>query len=201
MSQVVEPFQYPAKIAGCACAICTRWGRDKDVPSKQATAAKPVPVFQRYKLVKVDYWGQPVDLTEDEVKALEFSQPKVAEEWSGNVQTTSWWKLCMKILRSLLKQKNANAFKAPVDPVALNIPDYFNFIKHPMDFGTIEARLNAQPCHYAHPDEFVSDVRLVFRNCYIYNAEGTAVWVWAMELSKLFESQILANQLVPVVML
>lgn len=34
-----------------------------------------------------------------------------------------------------------DAFQIPVDPVKLNIPDYFNFIKEPMDLGTIAKKL------------------------------------------------------------
>ena len=34
--------------------------------------------------------------------------------------------------------KNLKLHKKPVDPVALNIPDYFDVIKNPMDFSTIK---------------------------------------------------------------
>ena len=32
---------------------------------------------------------------------------------------------------------------APVDPVAQGIPDYFSVIKHPMDLGTVRAKLQS----------------------------------------------------------
>ena len=41
-------------------------------------------------------------------------------------------------MNAVWKIKNANIFHYPVDPVKLNILDYFTIIKHPMDFGTIK---------------------------------------------------------------
>lgn len=49
---------------------------------------------------------------------------------------------CLKIIRSLKKDKNAWPFAHPVDPVALGIPDYHKYVTHPMDLGTVEVRLH-----------------------------------------------------------
>ena len=62
---------------------------------------------------------------------------------------------------------NADPFLLPVDPVELNIPDYFDIIKHPMDFGTISQKLKAGEIHSK--EEFVELVRLVFDNAILYN--------------------------------
>jgi len=44
-----------------------------------------------------------------------------------------------KLINGLLRQKQAAIFfGAPVDPVALLIPTYFDVIKNPMDLGTIK---------------------------------------------------------------
>ena len=40
------------------------------------------------------------------------------------------------------KHKYAWVFGKPVDPVALHIPDYFDIIKNPMDFGKIKEKLD-----------------------------------------------------------
>jgi hypothetical protein len=45
----------------------------------------------------------------------------------------------------LMSQPNANIFDKPVDPVALNIPDYPTIIKNPMDLGTINLRSALSP--------------------------------------------------------
>lgn len=44
---------------------------------------------------------------------------------------------CKKTLRNLMKHEYGWPFNLPVDPVALEIPDYFDVIKRPMDFSTI----------------------------------------------------------------
>jgi len=45
---------------------------------------------------------------------------------------------CEKILTALMQHENAWPFNTPVDPVQLEIPDYFVKIKKPMDLGTIK---------------------------------------------------------------
>lgn len=47
------------------------------------------------------------------------------------------------------------------------MPDYFEIITEPMDFGTIKRKL--QNGKYSTDTEFVNDVLLVFNNCYRYN--------------------------------
>ena len=62
---------------------------------------------------------------------------------------------------------------APVDTVALNIPNYNEIVKQPMDLGTIQSKLANN--EYENADDFEKDVRLVFKNCYLFNPEGTDV--------------------------
>jgi hypothetical protein len=44
---------------------------------------------------------------------------------------------CRKIITTVRKHQMAGPFLVPVDPVLLQIPDYFTIIKHPMDLGTV----------------------------------------------------------------
>ena len=76
----------------------------------------------------------------------------------------------------------------PVDPVALNIPDYFDVIKQPMDLGTIRKKLDTGM--YNRTDQFESDVRLVFSNCYTYNPPESDVCRMARELETIFEQKM-----------
>jgi hypothetical protein len=41
----------------------------------------------------------------------------------------------------LKKHQFSEPFLRPVDTVALNIPDYYDVIKEPMDFSTVEAKI------------------------------------------------------------
>lgn len=59
-----------------------------------------------------------------------------------------------------------------------------------MDFGTIKKRLEGK--EYTHPDQFLTDVRLVFDNAKIYNKPGSDVHVMAVTLSEKFEEKYAA---------
>jgi len=82
-----------------------------------------------------------------------------------------WEKAADKIMTYLWKMHGAWNFHAPVDPVALCIPDYYTIVKEPMDFGTIKKKLTDHV--YMTCKEFVDDVELVFSNCINYNGEKT----------------------------
>ncbi|CAH1450690.1 unnamed protein product [Lactuca virosa] len=47
----------------------------------------------------------------------------------------------LEVIKKIMKMDAAEPFNAPVNPVALGIPDYFDVIKTPMDFGTICSNL------------------------------------------------------------
>ncbi|CAO2038171.1 unnamed protein product [Urochloa humidicola] len=67
------------------------------------------------------------------------------------------FKKSSSLLTRLMKHRFAWVFNKPVDPVALGLHDYFVFIKHPMDLGTIRGRLSHG--QYSYPKEFAEDVR------------------------------------------
>lgn len=102
-----------------------------------------------------------------------------------------------KLVKTLMREKDAGPFKVPVDVVALRIPDYPRIIRHPMDLGTIDRWLSEEPCVYTHPHQVINDVRMVFRNCYTYNAATTVIWKMAESLSRKFEEQLAAYANVP----
>ena len=49
----------------------------------------------------------------------------------------------------------------------MQIPDYPDIVKNPMDFGTIKKKLNAYS--YKSGQDFLTDMKLVFENCILYN--------------------------------
>jgi hypothetical protein len=50
----------------------------------------------------------------------------------------SWEKAAKRIINNIWKHNSAYIFHEPVDPVKLNVPDYYDIIKNPMDFATIK---------------------------------------------------------------
>jgi len=96
--------------------------------------------------------------------------------------------VCSMIIKTMERQPNAIPFLKPVDPVALNIPDYFNVIKHPMDFSTILKKLKKG--EYPTMSEFVDDVDLVFKNCTTYNPPNNPVHKMGLEMKNFFIEQL-----------
>ncbi|ORX57887.1 Bromodomain-domain-containing protein [Piromyces finnis] len=96
--------------------------------------------------------------------------------------------VCSMIIKTMERQPNAIPFLKPVDPVALNIPDYFNVIKTPMDFSTILKKLKKG--EYPTMNEFVDDVDLVFKNCMTYNPPNNPVHKMGQEMKDFFIEQL-----------
>ena len=99
-------------------------------------------------------------------------------------------KFCDKVLAELLKPKYSYCnypFLAPVDPVALNIPQYHSVIKKPMDLGTTRTKLDQG--QYENAREFESDIRLVFQNCYRFNRPGDLIDTAGHQLENVFNSE------------
>jgi len=90
-----------------------------------------------------------------------------------------------QVLQKLMRHECGWIFNQPVDPVALAIPDYFDVISHPMDFGTILQKLKKN--FYKSTGQFVNDVNLVFSNCFTYNPPGSQAYVMGQTLEKLFQ--------------
>lgn len=97
-------------------------------------------------------------------------------------------KFCQHVMNELVKKKHqafAYPFMVPVDPVALNIPNYHKVIKKPMDFGTIQANLHAS--QYAKAKEFYDDAQLVFQNCFKFNPPTDEVNKMGRMLQSVFD--------------
>ncbi|XP_027351739.1 transcription factor GTE10-like isoform X2 [Abrus precatorius] len=96
-------------------------------------------------------------------------------------------KPCETLLSRVMSHQFGWVFNTPVDVVKLNIPDYFNVIKHPMDLGTVKSRITSG--EYLNPMDFAADVRLTFSNAMTYNPPGNDVHIMADTLSKFFETR------------
>ncbi|KAH7867303.1 hypothetical protein Vadar_031694 [Vaccinium darrowii] len=106
---------------------------------------------------------------------------------SLNTSNAMFMKECEDLLNRLMSHQYGWVFNTPVDVVKLNIPDYFNVIKHPMDLGTVKRKLTSGG--YSNPLDFAADVRLTFSNAMTYNPRENDVHVMAKMLSKYFETK------------
>lgn len=82
-------------------------------------------------------------------------------------------------------------FLEPVDPVALNIPQYYSVIKKPMDFGKVSRMLHGGDIHSV--KDFDKNVRQIFDNCFQFNGpptQGNLVSLYAKQLKDLYEGEM-----------
>ncbi|PHZ17055.1 Bromodomain-containing protein, partial [Rhizopus microsporus ATCC 52813] len=69
-------------------------------------------------------------------------------------------------------------FLEPVDPNY--VPDYLKVIKSPMDFSTMQKKLDSG--QYKNVDDFRQDFNLIVSNAKLYNAIDTIYWKSADKL-------------------
>ncbi|XP_069795301.1 bromodomain-containing protein 3-like isoform X2 [Narcine bancroftii] len=92
------------------------------------------------------------------------------------------------VVKALWKHHFAWPFQQPVDAVKLNLPDYYQITKKPMDLGTIKNRLENK--YYFKAMECIEDLNTMFTNCYVYNRPGDDVVLMAQTLEKLFLQKV-----------
>lgn len=91
--------------------------------------------------------------------------------------------LCADIINSLSKVKHRKCNWPFLTPVKEEeAPGYFSIINEPMDLSTARSKLDSGA--YRTVTEFISDILLIFKNCRVYNAEGTEVYRCGQELEK-----------------
>ncbi len=96
---------------------------------------------------------------------------------------------CQKLLLiKLMKHRNAWPFLEPVDPIEHNVPDYFDVVKTPMDFGTISLRLKNNK--YSNMTAFISAICLVFDNAILYNGDDSTFGKHAVKLREIVSKDI-----------
>lgn len=128
---------------------------------------------------------------------------------------------CQNAIKSLKARVESIPFHAPVDPIALNVPHYFDIIKTPMDLGTADCKLaltaaaqkggnkhtektklgvkmglNPLTDVYKTLEEVEKDVKLIFSNCVQFNGPEHPLSKTAQMLDGIFDKQmksIIAN--------
>jgi hypothetical protein len=92
-----------------------------------------------------------------------------------------------KLINNLLARNDSIPFREPVDWKGLELYDYPKVIKKMMDLGTIKKKLDKGK--YADASECADDIRLVWKNCMTYNADGSDFYLLAESFSKRFEER------------
>jgi hypothetical protein len=107
--------------------------------------------------------------------------PPSPDERDLSQNITGWNRLALTLLGRVMRFRSLNGdknrsnpsawFNQPVD--AEEVPDYYDIIQNPMDFGTIKKKLETGV--YSDWSAFHVDMLLVRDNCRLYNAAGTQV--------------------------
>ncbi|CAO1635737.1 unnamed protein product [Parajaminaea phylloscopi] len=170
----------------------------------------------------------PISAAEPPAKRQKFSPPlpppqqQQQQQPTGNVtadpsqisMTQAQIKFAQNSIKSLKQRPEAPAFLVPVDPIALNIPQYRQIIENPMDLGTIDIKLamtasalkGGKPTEktkmasqfgldpsrdvYANVQQWENDVRLVFNNCIRFNGPDHFISASAKALVAVFDKQL-----------
>ncbi|XP_026858854.2 bromodomain-containing protein 3b isoform X3 [Electrophorus electricus] len=127
--------------------------------------------------------GRPIKPPKKDLEDGEALQP-------GNkkIKLNENLKYCDTILKEMLSKKHAAyawPFYKPVDAEALELHDYHEIIKQPMDLSTVKKKMDSR--EYQDAQSFAADVRLMFSNCYKYNPPDHEVVAMARKLQDVFE--------------
>ncbi|GER37375.1 DNA-binding bromodomain-containing protein [Striga asiatica] len=90
-------------------------------------------------------------------------------------------KLLVFILDRLQKKDTYGVFSEPVD--INELPDYFEVIEQPMDFGTVRKKLDSGA--YKNLEQLEADVFLIVSNAMLYNAEDTVYYRQARSIEEI----------------
>lgn len=93
-------------------------------------------------------------------------------------------KRCDRILKKLWQHPASQPFYEPVDAEALNIPQYYEIIKRPMDLSAVRHNLEGE--EFSTIWEFERDIRQIFWNCYRFNDMSSWIAQQAKDLEACF---------------
>ena len=92
-----------------------------------------------------------------------------------------------KLVNSLLARGDCGPFREPVDWRGLELYDYPKIIKKMMDLGTVKRKLERG--QYKNASACAEDIRLIWKNCKRYNADGSDFFLLAEGFSRRFEDR------------
>jgi len=92
-----------------------------------------------------------------------------------------------KLVSQFYAKADAEPFREPVDWQSLGLFDYPQVIKKPMDLGLVKKKVNEGKYKSIH--DAADDVRLIWKNCMTYNADGSDFYNLAQTMAKKFEEK------------
>ncbi|CAJ0949114.1 unnamed protein product, partial [Mesorhabditis belari] len=120
-----------------------------------------------------EYAGSPVPLNEIVDLELESSEELPhKKDYENKIR---------QILNKLKQHADAWPFLEPVD--AVQVPEYYSYIKQPIDLQTMAEKLKGK--HYGHEALFLADLRRMFDNCYRFNGVETEYYRMGYVVNKL----------------
>ncbi|MFH4978510.1 hypothetical protein AB6A40_005219 [Gnathostoma spinigerum] len=94
--------------------------------------------------------------------------------------------LLWRILEGLVAHRTSWPFREKVDTT--KYPDYYSFIKKPMDLSTVQQKL--ENLEYQRLKDFSADITQIFVNARIYNPKDSAIYNCADILEKRFRDSL-----------
>jgi len=111
-----------------------------------------------------------------------------APSYSTSPMTSVQREFLLKKTKDLKKAKYALAFLRPVDHVALNIPNYPEIIKEPMDLSTMEMKL--KDGKHGSVQDFANDFHLIVNNTRRFNGDQHAVTQAGLSMEAYFNKMM-----------
>ncbi|CAD8082616.1 unnamed protein product [Paramecium sonneborni] len=93
-----------------------------------------------------------------------------------------------QIVQQLIDSNDSVEFRQPVDYKRLNLPDYIQIVKRPMDLGTLQYKLNNNV--YKTVEECLDEIQLIWDNCKLYNGSTSWITKIAEKLERLFKKNV-----------
>jgi transcriptional activator SPT7 len=124
----------------------------------------------RHLLTRIDHSRHMVNANDGQLRRLISEVRKNRSKWASEdkVNQEELYEAAENVL-NLLKAMTEYAVPFLNKVSKREAPDYYNFIKNPMDIGTMMKKLKM--FQYKSKKEFVDDLYLIWRNCLSYNTD------------------------------
>ncbi|KAF4006799.1 Bromodomain family protein [Saccharomyces cerevisiae] len=118
------------------------------------------------------------------------TEPALEAEMEAEELPPHQSKYLLSSIKATKRLKDARPFLKPVDPIALNIPHYFNYVQTPMDLSLIETKLQGNVYHSV--EQVTSDFKTMVDNCLNFNGPESSISSMAKRIQKYFEKKLSA---------